>query len=437
MALGQAEEESRLFNSREALFDKPMTQYTALKDVNKLFEPYYDLWTSVDDWTRWEKAWLNDSFLTLDAEDIDKKANVLFRSLNKAYKYFERQNVGGYMDIAKSAKEQVDAFRPRLPLISALRNPGMRDRHWETISEKINKTLAPDDSYTLQTILDQDLQDHLETITKVSENAGREFRIEMDLDKMLAEWQQVELQVVSYKETGTCVLKGIDELFLVLDEHITNTQAMSFSNFKGPFEQRIDDWNASLQTVSEVIDEWVAVQKNWLYLQPIFDSADINKQLPIEGKRFSTVDKHWRQTMTAASNGAVLAIKFCNNTQLLERFRESSKLLDMVQRGLSDYLQTKQAAFSRFYFLSDGDLLEILSETKDPKMVQPHLKKCFEGIKRVEFAEDLKILNMISSEKEVVEFEASVNPVNKSIEVWMTELQTMMIQSVRHQMELA
>ena len=80
MALGQAEEESRLFNSREALFDKPMTQYTALKDVNKLFEPYYDLWTSVDDWTRWEKAWLNDSFLTLDAEDIDKKANVLFRS---------------------------------------------------------------------------------------------------------------------------------------------------------------------------------------------------------------------------------------------------------------------------------------------------------------------------------------------------------------------
>ena len=43
---------------------------------------------------------------------------------------------------------------------------------------------------------------------------------------------------------------------------------------------------------------------------------------------------------------------------------------------------------------------------------------------------------MISSEKEVVEFEASVNPVNKSIEVWMTELQTMMIQSVRHQMEL-
>ena len=131
--------------------------------------------------------------------------------------------------------------------------------------------------------------------------------------------------------------------------------------------------------VSELIDEWVAVQKNWLYLQPIFDSPDINKQLPVEGKRFATVDKHWRQTLNSAASGTTLAILFCNDPKLLERFRESNKLLDMVQKGLSDYLETKRAGFSRFYFLSDGDLLEILSETKDPRMVQPHLRKCFEA----------------------------------------------------------
>lgn len=57
-------------------------------------------------------------------------------------------------------------------------------------------------------------------------------------------------------------------------------------------------------------------------------------------------------------------IKFCNDAKLLEKFHESAKLLDMVQKGLSDYLETKRAGFSRFYFLSNDELLEILSQTK-------------------------------------------------------------------------
>jgi hypothetical protein len=52
--------------------------------------------------------------------------------------------------------------------------------------------------------------------------------------------------------------------------------------------------------VSEVLEQWIALQRTWMYLEPIFGSEDIMQQLPLEGKRFATVDRTWRKTLDAA-----------------------------------------------------------------------------------------------------------------------------------------
>lgn len=48
----------------------------------------------------------------------------------------------------------------------------------------------------------------------------------------------------------------------------------------------MEAWEKRLGLLSETLDEWVAVQRNWMYLETIFCAEDIQKQLPDEAAKF-------------------------------------------------------------------------------------------------------------------------------------------------------
>ncbi|EGR27865.1 hypothetical protein IMG5_187090 [Ichthyophthirius multifiliis] len=421
-------EEARKYNNREALFEMDQTNYDSIPNMEKEFMPYANLWTTADQWFKNIEQWRNGEWQTLDAVAAEKFVEESIQLLNKAIRSFKDRNISTILSIAQKVKAEIEEFKPKVPLMVALRQPGMQQRHWKEISDKMGIEVKPNPEFTFNKALELGLMKQVEFCCEVGEKASKEFQIENMLKEMKGIWAQVNFQFKEYKTSF--IVRGYDEIQIILDDHIVNSQNLQFSAFKKPFEQEIIEWNDQLKMMSDVLEEWAKCQGQWMYLQPIFDSADIAKQLPAETKKFRTVDSTWKHTIMTARN-IQNVLKVCTQDGLLERLQEANKNLEIIQKELNNYLEKKREGFARFYFLSNDDLLEILSQTKEPTAVQPHLKKVFENIHEVEFDENKKIKAMISSEKEKVQFEEDVDPKNKNVESWMNELENMMCRSVR------
>eukprot|EP00958_Prasinococcus_capsulatus_P020419 scaffold2645_cov378-Prasinococcus_capsulatus_cf.AAC.24 len=433
--LQSAHAEAQLYNSRERLFGTVETDYSRLKRVSAEFEPYEQLWITARNWKTWQREWMHTPLTALMPGEVEQHVDQSYKVMQKLEKEFKHRGIPACADQCATIRERVQEFRQHVPLIQALRNPGMRDRHWEQLSQVLQVKLHPETLFTLHAGLEMGLVRHRDVIAQVCDVASKEYAIEQALSKMKNEWDNVELEVKDYRETGTYVIRVDDTTMQQLDDHIVMTQAMSFSTHKAHFEDDIFKWDQQLAHVSDTLDAWLALQRQWMYLEPIFSSEDIQQQLPLEAKRFSAVNRFWQQTLGQAyAKPNILAA--CSSQSRLHSLLENNKILDSVQKGLADYLETKRLAFSRFFFLSNDELLQILSQTKDPRAVQPHLRKCFEAIAELVFEENLQITGMVSMESEHVPFASPMHAYG-NVEDWLCTVETRMRQALSASMKNA
>lgn len=98
-----------------------------------------------------------------------------------------------------------------------------------------------------------------------------------------------------------------------------------------------------------------------------------------EYSRFKSIDSEFTSLMKKVSSKPNL-IETMNIQSLQKTLERLSEMLANIQKALGDYLETQRAAFARFYFIGDEDLLEIIGNSKDVAIVQRHFTKMYAGI---------------------------------------------------------
>lgn len=77
---------------------------------------------------------MDNPLVNVNGEAIEYMISEMYKTMLKSIRIFA--DIEAVQSVGIEIKNQIDDFRPLIPLIQILRNPGMRSRHWEALKEQ-------------------------------------------------------------------------------------------------------------------------------------------------------------------------------------------------------------------------------------------------------------------------------------------------------------
>ncbi|XP_060048420.1 dynein axonemal heavy chain 14 isoform X2 [Erinaceus europaeus] len=359
------------------------------------------LWDAKVEWGVLFWEWRNSTLQMIDIESLQKNVSKWMSIIFVLEKGLPKN------DMVKYLKQSVLDFKQELPIIIALGNPCLKPRHWETLKKIIGQSVSLDKNCTVENLVALKMFQYENEINEISTSATNEAALEKMILKITETWNTTPLHLVLHNTETDSVLKipSIDDILVQLEESQIILAIVKGSSYLGPIKELVREWDQNLTLFSCTLEEWMKCQRNWLHLEPAFQSSEIQRQLPVEAKLFSYVISMWKDIMSKIQN-KLNVLWIALSAGFLEILQNCNAYLEYIKKSLEDYLETKRMIFPRFYFLSNAELLDILANSRNPESIQPHLMKCFENIKQlIIWKQDIgppAVIMLISAEGETI-----------------------------------
>ena len=330
----------------------------------------------------------------------------------------------------KPLSQQIDSFKEKCPLILKLRHPGIKTKHWEMISKLAGFEILPSMELTLQDFLNLHLERWNDQIFEIANVAALEYQLESSLDQMDNDLQMLHFITAEYKDSKTYILQQIDEIVSTIDEQLVTTQTLLTSPYIKPLLKRATEKLEFLHQAHETLDEWIMCQRSWLYLQPIFTGTSIQQKLYKEAIQWNTVQSLWSNLMNQTHIHPEF-ITVVSRDYVLPDLKKCNELLEYITHGLNEYLEAKRLGFPRFFFLSNDELISILSHTKDFSKIQDSMQKLFEYVSSITVTPELEITQMNDSLGEKVDLVGQISGDTPEVEDWLNEFEEEMKRTLK------
>lgn len=308
------------------------------------------------------------------------------------------------------------------PVISDLKSPAMKLRHWEHIF-KLTGSKCQASQMSVNEVLEINFDLHETTLKNIISQANGEQVIEDGLHVIQQEWSTIVFETFNYE--GKCrLVKNWNFLFEQCSSNLNTLASMKNSSYHGLFENDRANLELKLNNLYDLLNVWVEFQRQWVYLDGVFHNAkEIKTSLPVEASRFNNISFEFLALLKRVSQ-FTLVIEVLSIPNLVSSLQKLADALIKTQKGLSEFLERQREEFPRLYFIGNDDLLELLGSSSIQDS-DKHLRQMFAGVASINYDQDSCFITAVNSPQG--ECLTLSNPVSlikhRELTQWLSELE--------------
>ncbi|KAL5110547.1 Dynein beta chain ciliary [Taenia crassiceps] len=407
---------------------RDIPNYVDLKAMRREMKANKKMWDLVETFKSYVTSWRTQLWKQVDfeaIEDVIRDISLVLRSMDKDVKKWP---------VYKGLEAALKDIGASMSAVGDLQNPAVKDRHWVELMHDTGAVIDVSDNTTLDALLSLNLHKYEDEVHGIVSKAMNEQKIEADLEKIDSIWKDMYFEYETHERTGLLLSKQTETLTTFLEETQVKVLDMMANRDNAYSIVKITYWNKTLFTADKVLSLWFETQRVWSGLEAIFVLCDdIREQLPKDTDLFFEHDKEFRLLAEEMAKKPKVIEATTSQPELFDNIQAVRNGLAICEKTLAVYLETKRLAFPRFYFVSQADLMDIVSKGKMPEKVFKHLSKLFDSICNLETNQsnaNLTALKMEAKDGEVVKF-VSTFTLEGQVEEWLNRVLDEMVHTMR------
>ena len=118
--------------------------------------------------------------------------------------------------------------------------------------------------------------------------------MQQSLEQLERDMKAVEFEFEVGPDGFTKLCKRIGDINYKFDEFFLRVNVLKTNPHMKNFYDKLIELERTIKGVQEILAEWSLFQRNWLYLQGVFNKSSISVQLAQEMKQWAVIDSTYK-----------------------------------------------------------------------------------------------------------------------------------------------